>query len=74
MIVKFEGKEYAFNGYVYPLNSLNELVNDAYNKGKSDAIDEFIDKFIKRTHLRQMTKAECIRTMYVLAEELKEQK
>lgn len=41
---------------------------------KADAIDEFVDKFIKRTQLRQMTKAECINTMYVLADEVKEQK
>lgn len=39
---------------------------------RADAIDKFVDKFIKRTQLRQMTKSECINTMYDLAEQLKE--
>lgn len=41
---------------------------------RADALDEFIDKFIKRNQFKQMTRCECINDMYVLAEELKEQK
>lgn len=40
---------------------------------KADAIDEFIDKFIKRNQFKQMNRCECINDMYVLAEQLKEQ-
>lgn len=38
---------------------------------RADAIEEFVDEFIKRTQLRQMTKAECIKVMYDIADELK---
>lgn len=41
---------------------------------RSKAIDEFIDKFLAQTQLRQMTKPECVRKMYDIACEIKEQK
>ena len=37
------------------------------------AVDEFIDKFLGQTQLRQMTKSECVSKMYDIACEIKEQ-
>lgn len=58
--------------YAIKCKEVREL-KDKNKQIRTDAIEEFIDKFIKRTQLRKMTKAECINTMYVLADELKEQ-
>lgn len=54
-------------GMTFDLDSHDKIIQE-------NAIDEFISKFIKRTQLRQMTKAECINTMYVISDELKENK
>lgn len=68
-----EDKEYALWLLEWVINKRSYDLEEYRKQIKAEAFDEFIDKFIKRTLLRQMTKAECINTMYVLAEELKEQ-
>lgn len=47
-------------------------VEDIKAEARQSAIDEFIEKFIKRNQFKQMNKCECINAMYVLAEQLKE--
>lgn len=37
---------------------------------REDVLKEFINKFVKRNQLKQMTKSECINSMYILREEL----
>lgn len=59
-----------FQNSDYWNNYLAKVIKDA----RADAIDEFIDKFIKRNQFKQMNKCECINAMYVLAEQLKGQK
>lgn len=51
-----------------------EPIDEHDKQISADAIDEFIDKFIKRNQFKQMTRCECINDMYVLAEQLKERK
>lgn len=66
--------EYDGNCKEHELNKTIELMKEYAEQIRADAIYKFIDKFKKRTQLRQMTKEECINTMYVLADEVKEQK
>lgn len=53
-------------------NCTDYIENEFVKKIRADAINEFIDKFIKRNQFKQMNKCECINAMYVLAEQLKE--
>lgn len=43
MIVKVKDKEYSFDGYVNPINSVQKLIVDVYQQGREDAIDEFVE-------------------------------
>lgn len=53
--------------------AFSELDTSEHDKKvRSDAIDKFIDKFIKINQFKQMNKGDCITAMYVLAEALKE--
>lgn len=42
----------------------------AYEMGRTDGVYEFIQKFERRTQLRQMSKFECILAMYDIWREM----
>lgn len=39
MIVKFKDKEYHFEGFIYPINEIQNLVDEAYQQGRENAIE-----------------------------------
>lgn len=36
MIIKINGKEYSFDGYANPINSVQKLAEDIYQQGRAD--------------------------------------
>lgn len=49
---------------VYDAFRVEVKLDDWEKQIKSEAVREFIHKFERRTQLRQMSKSECISTMY----------
>lgn len=83
MIVKVKDKEYPFDGYVNPINSVQKLIVDVYQQGKEDAIDEYSSKLWQviencTVDCRFDFNLEDLHNLEIvikgLAEELKEQK
>lgn len=43
MIIRVNNKEYSFDGYVIPINSVQRLAEKMYQQGRADAIDELLN-------------------------------
>ena len=47
MKIKVKDKEYSFDGYVNPINSVQKLAEEMYQQGRADAIEQVINKCSK---------------------------
>lgn len=77
MIINVKDKEISFEGYVFPINSVQRVAERCYEQGKADAIEEYRkemhDMIEGDEEFTDWQKYEILQCNELVAEQLKEQ-